>query len=141
MKFLGEIPDAQAEEAAARLRRLQLAGAQVTVKGVGAFPRPSRPSVIWVGVAPEDEAKVNPLAKSVMEALDGIGERDDRPFVAHVTVARVRSGRNTRALESVLGANSNRVFGTVRLGSLRLVSSQLSPRGPVYTDLEVYNLR
>lgn len=141
VKFLGEVSDAQAKEASARLGALKLAGAEVTLKGVGAFPRPSRPTVVWVGLAPGDDAKVGPIANSVIRALEGIGESDARPFVAHVTVARVRSGRSREALESLLRENSERVFGTVKLESLRLVSSLLTPRGPVYTDLEAYQLQ
>jgi 2'-5' RNA ligase len=141
VKFLGEISDLQARDAAARLRTLKLTAAEITVRGVGAFPRPARPSVIWVGVAKGDEEKVNPIATSVIGALEGIGERDSRPFVAHVTVARVRSERNTEMLGSFLRTNSDRTFGSVRLASLRLVSSLLTPRGPVYTDLEVFPLK
>ncbi|MDV3277205.1 MAG: RNA 2',3'-cyclic phosphodiesterase [Nitrososphaerales archaeon] len=140
VKFLGEISEAQAKEAATRLRALKLTGIEATVKGVGAFPRPSRPSVIWVGVAHDDEARVNPLATSVVKALEGIGESDDRPYQAHITIARVRSGRNKEALESFLMTNSERDFGGVKLASLNLVSSLLTPKGPVYTDLEVYPL-
>jgi 2'-5' RNA ligase len=141
VKFLGEISEVQAKEAATRLRALELAGAEVTLKGVGAFPRPSRPSVVWVGLSREDAEKVNPIATSVVKALEGIGERDDRPFQAHITVARVRSGRNKEALESFLGSNTERVFGRVRLAALELVSSVLTPKGPIYSDLEEYSLR
>jgi RNA 2',3'-cyclic 3'-phosphodiesterase len=141
VKFLGEISETQVKDAASRLRALSLTAADVTVRGVGAFPSATRPSVIWVGLARGDEVKVSPIAASVIGALEGIGERDDRPFVAHVTVARVKSDRNRVALGSFIRDNSDRVFGSVRLASLKLVSSLLTPRGPVYTDLEEYHLR
>ncbi|MDG6898588.1 MAG: RNA 2',3'-cyclic phosphodiesterase [Nitrososphaerota archaeon] len=141
VKFLGEISDVEAKDAAAKLRALDLNGADVTVKGVDAFPSPSRPTVIWVGLARGDEEKVNPIAAAAVHALEGIGEHDTRPFVAHITVARVRSGRNVGILASLLRASSERVFGSFRLAALKLVSSNLTPRGPIYTDLEVYPLK
>ena len=141
VKFLREISESQAKEASSRLGSLKLSAADVTVMGVGAFPGFARPSVIWVGLAPGDDVKVNPIAIAVRRALDGIGESDTRPYVAHVTIARVRSGRNRDALGTFLRENAGRNFGAVKLDRLRLVSSRLTPGGPVYTDLEVFSLQ
>jgi RNA 2',3'-cyclic 3'-phosphodiesterase len=141
VKFLGEISEGQAKEVSSRLGALRLGGAEATLQGVGAFPTPLRPSVVWVGLAQGDDAKVNPIATSVIRALEGVGESDSRPYVAHVTVSRVRSGRNRNALATFLRGNADRVFGAVKLDRLRLVSSRLTPAGPVYIDLEAYPLR
>ncbi len=140
LRFLGEISEAQALSADQRLRSLRLTGGTAAVVGVGAFPSPSRPSVIWVGVADEDRQKVGSIAEEVIAALAGMGERDDRPFQAHLTVARVRSPRNKEGLASALKTNAFRDFGVFRLDSIRLKSSQLTPRGPIYKDVGVYPL-
>ena len=140
LKFLGEIPESMAEEADRRLRGLRLTGGTVSVTGVGAFPNAFRPNVVWVGVPRDDEAKVRPIAEGVIKALEGIGERERRPFEVHLTLARVRSGRNTGTLTSLIKANSERAFGVLRLTTVALKSSQLTPSGPVYSDLGVYNL-
>lgn len=140
IKFLGEITEGQAKDAAERLQALKLAGSVATMKGVGAFPSPGSPRVVWAGVGREDAAKVNRIAGPIINALEGLGQRDDRPFQAHVTLARVRSGRNRQALESLLRANSERQFGLVKLMTFTLKSSLLAPTGPVYSDLGVYQL-
>jgi 2'-5' RNA ligase len=142
IRFLGEISEAQASEADSRLKRLSLAALEVEVKGLGAFPNPDSPRVIWVGVAGEHESLVAPVAKGVAESLVGIGERDDRPFVAHVTLARSRSRSRAHgpALVSLLRSNAGRSFGTAKLTTLKLKSSKLTPRGPVYSDIGVYPL-
>jgi 2'-5' RNA ligase len=88
----------------------------------------------------DDAAKVRPVAEAVIGALEGIGERDRRPFEVHLTLARVRSGRNRETLTSLLEASSERPFGVLRLTTIVLKSSQLTPSGPVYSDLGVYNL-
>lgn len=141
VKFLGEISDAQASEAAKRLQALKLPGASVTVKGVGAFPSPGNPNVIWVGVATEDVGKVRQIAEPVITALEGVGERDNRPFHAHLTVARVRTARNRSEVESLIQANSDRVFGNAKLSTLKLKSSVLTSMGARHSDLGVYLLR
>ncbi|MDE1858642.1 MAG: RNA 2',3'-cyclic phosphodiesterase [Thaumarchaeota archaeon] len=140
VKFLGEITDAQAAEADSRLRRLSLRSARVEVKGVGAFPSASRPRVVWVGVAREQEHLILPAANAVIDALEGIGERDERPFQLHLTLARVRSERDVHVLQGVIRDNAERVFGTADLVTLKLKSSQLTPQGPIYRDQGEYRL-
>ena len=140
LKFLGEITEAQASEARSRLGGLSLRGAEVAVRGAGAFPSPSRPRVVWAGVAHEHEGLVAPMAERVTGVLEGIGERDDRPFRAHVTLGRVRTGRNLRELGELLRRSSEREFGVARLTEMKLKSSVLTRSGPVYRDLGAYPL-
>jgi RNA 2',3'-cyclic 3'-phosphodiesterase len=140
LKFLGEISEAQEGEVVSRLRGLSLKGAQVTIRGAGAFPGPSRPRVVWAGLAPNDEGLVATIAQQVIGVLDGIGERDDRPFRAHITLGRIRSPRNTRELAEFLRVNSEREFGFTILSEVKFKSSLLTPSGPIYKDLGVYHL-
>ncbi len=140
VKFLGEISEAQAADARSRLEKLTLRGAEVEVKGAGAFPSSARPRVVWAGVAREHEAVVSPIAQAVIASLEGIGEKDDRPFRAHITLGRVRTGRNSSELSDLLRESADREFGLVRLSELKLKSSVLTPSGPVYKDLGRYTL-
>jgi 2'-5' RNA ligase len=140
LKFLGEVSEPMAHEAADRLGKISLRRETVKLVGLGAFPGLSRPSVIWVGVANDDRSKVDSIAEAVLSSLRDIGERDDRPFQAHATLARVRSGRNHGELVSFLSTNSAREFGTVTLTAFSLKSSKLTPAGPIYEDVGVYPL-
>jgi 2'-5' RNA ligase len=140
VKFLGEISQSESLQVDARLKALSLKGGTVEVRGVGAFPSSRRPSVIWAGVAPEHEAIVMPLAQSVLSALHGYGEEDRRPFRPHATIARVRSPRESGRLADLLASNSDTSFGMTALRALKLKSSQLTPRGPIYSDLGEYRL-
>ncbi len=140
VKFLGEISESQVPEIDARLSKLALRSADVNIRGVGAFPDPGRPRVIWAGIPQEQYRTVNPLAEAVIHSLRGIGEEDDRDYHPHITLARVRSGSNREALASFLLANATREFGTTHLGSLKLKSSTLTPRGPIYNDVREYRL-
>ena len=140
VKFLGEIDESQASEAMSRLGRLRLHRTVVDVRGAGAFPSPRSPRVVWAGVARESEEKIVPIARDVIVALEGIGERDDRPFQAHITLGRVRSPRGTRELEGFLTRHSERSFGVAELSELKLKSSRLTPSGPIYSDVGVFSL-
>ncbi len=140
VKFLGDITEAQATEAASRIGSLRLQSVEVEVRGAGAFPSPSNPRVVWAGVAHEHEQMVAPIAAAVNGVLLDIGEQDDRPFRAHITLARVRSGRDSRRLSDLLNGSRERSFGPAKLAELKLKSSVLTPRGPVYSDLGVFTL-
>jgi 2'-5' RNA ligase len=141
VKFLGEISEAQVTEVESRLAALELRRAEVRLRGIGAFPHARRPSVIWTGVAPEDNQKIAPLAEKVITALQGIGQTEERGFQAHITLARVRSGRNREALFAFLEKHADHDFGLVSLESLNFKSSELTPRGPVYSDIRTYKLK
>jgi 2'-5' RNA ligase len=140
LKFLGEITEAQSAEVASRLKGLSLKRAQVEIRGAGAFPGPRRPRVVWAGVAQKDEGLVTSIARQVLSALEGMGERDDRPFQAHITLGRIRSTRNVHDLGELLYANSERQFGVATLSEVKFKSSQLTPGGPIYKDVGVYHL-
>jgi 2'-5' RNA ligase len=140
VKFLGEITKGQAREVDERLKRLHPGRADVELRGVGAFPNVSRPNVIWAGVHQAYEEQVRTIAQGAIDALEGIGESDRRPFTAHVTLGRVRSQRGIGELASVLRSNSDRSFGEIRLVELKLKSSVLGARGPTYADVGRYPL-
>ncbi len=141
VKFLGEVSETQVREVVDRLSLLDLPTTEVNLRGVGAFPHPRRPSVIWVGVASGDSPKIFQLAEAVIAALEGVGEKEERGFQAHLTLARVRSGRNNDALFTFLEKHADDDFGVVRFETLKFKSSELTPRGPNYTDIGVYRLK
>jgi 2'-5' RNA ligase len=139
-KFLGEIPDSIVDEVDRRLRGLALHKMEVDVRGLGAFPDDRKPRVIWAGVGSEDFDIISKSAQEVIDALDGIGEKDERPYHPHITLARVRSPRNIGAVELMLGADSSKDFGTTPITMLKLKSSTLAPTGPTYRDIREYAL-
>ena len=141
VKFLGDVPDATVKEIDERLGGLALSGFDVRVRGVGAFPDPGRPRVVWAGLSRESEGAMNEAAAAFIRALEGVGKPEDHEFHPHITLARVRSPLSSGALASFLRLNADRDLGETRIVSLKLKSSQLLPSGPVYTDVREYGLR
>lgn len=140
VKFLGEISEGQIPKIDSRLAPLKLRSAELSVRGIGVFPDTSRPRVVWAGVPDEQRRMIVPLAEEVIGALEGIGERDEREYHPHITLARVRSGRNRDTLVSFVVANGARDFGKAHLVALKLKSSTLTPKGPIYNDVREYRL-
>jgi 2'-5' RNA ligase len=108
---------------------------ELALRGLGAFPSPTRPRVIWAGVATVGSALAG-LAAGIEEALAALGFAPEaRPFAAHVTLGRVREPRRDPALTAALAVGAGRDFGGFRVERLALMRSDLSPRGAHYTPL------
>jgi RNA 2',3'-cyclic 3'-phosphodiesterase len=141
VKFLGEVPETIVPEIDRRVGALSLPKMEVGVVGLGAFPDAGRPRIVWAGVAPRDEPVFSKSAQLVIDALQGIGQSDDRRYHPHITVARVRSPRNVAALAGAIRADASKEFGRSEVTVLKLKSSTLTPSGPIYRDVREYPLQ
>ncbi len=140
VKFLGEIPEGLVVEIDKRINALTLKKVDVSVAGLGAFPDVGRPRVVWAGVDPKDAGALGRTGEEVFHALEGVGQKDERGFHPHITLARVRSPRNLEVLSAKIREHSETVFGRTAITSLKLKSSSLSPSGPTYADVREYAL-
>jgi len=90
LRFLGATPDVRLAELSAAVAAAArgVAPFRVELAGGGAFPTPERPRVLWIGIgggAPE----LGALARRLNGELERLGwPPDDRPFAAHLTLAR-----------------------------------------------------
>ncbi len=139
IKFLGELPEGVVREVDSRLRQIKFRQINVTILGVGAFPSLSYPRVVWAGVE-DKEGDLNNLAGLVLGALSNIGQEEQRGFSPHLTLCRVKSGRNKEGLIRKIEENSRKLFGAAEIKEIKLKSSILRPSGPVYSDVGVYPL-
>ncbi len=88
LRFFGAVPDADAvaEFVADAVRARE--PFTLSLGGGGAFADPRRASVLWLGVR-QGRDELSALATSV-------GAPEDRPYVAHLTLARVNKPRDVR---------------------------------------------
>jgi RNA 2',3'-cyclic 3'-phosphodiesterase len=112
-------------------------------RGFGAFPNARRPRAVWAGF--EDPTRVFArLEESISARLASLGRpREERPFSAHLTVARMREGvRDFGPLPARLAAAARTppVFGTVSVASVTFYRSELGRDGARYTALARFPL-
>ncbi len=143
LKFLGEIPDGRAAEAAQILRDCAagIAPFRLDAKGVGGFPNLKRPRVVFVGA--EDERRAaHELARRLNEEMQLIDvPAEDRPFQCHITLARLREPRLSPRQTAALEACAERSFGALAVARVTLMRSTLTPTGPVYEAVERVDLK
>jgi len=138
LKFLGDIPESRVTDVVNAMEKAAETVEPFTMrlKGIGVFPNPNYVRVVWIGVEEgSDETKA--MAAVLEQELGRMGFRRERKdFVPHVTVARVRSGRNKDRLIEAIRELSNVEVGEVEVDRIRLKKSILRPQGPEYHTVE-----
>jgi RNA 2',3'-cyclic 3'-phosphodiesterase len=105
----------------------------VKVAGLGVFPHLARPSVVWAGL--EGAETLAAIAADLESGLEEFGfARENRPFVPHLTLARVKA-RPPESLRPLLSRHAKTEFGTATIDQVELIRSELGPEGPKYTVL------
>ena len=141
LRFLGEIPPGLVEEVKKALDKLSGEAFDMRLQGLGAFPTPARPRVVWVGVA-EGAEQLKALHAQLNTLLKPLGFPPEKEaFVPHITLARVKSSRNLSSLAGLIRSLADRDFGVQRVEQVKLKRSVLTPKGPVYSDLHVKELK
>ena len=104
-------------------------------RGTGFFPNESRPRVVWAGLAGDLPALLRLQARVEAEVVRIGYPADDRPFAAHLTLGRVRSGKRAGALVRAARDPAGTSLGAVPVDRVILYRSELRPQGAVYTRL------
>jgi 2'-5' RNA ligase len=109
-------------------------------KGLGCFPSPRRPRVLWAGLAGDIEPVCN-LQNQLARMTQAFGEPpDDRPFTPHLTLARFKEPQPL--MEKTLEENGGfEIQLPWTVGEVRLMQSHLASSGATYETIGRWNLR
>ncbi|HKX18043.1 MAG TPA: RNA 2',3'-cyclic phosphodiesterase [bacterium] len=135
LQFLGDLTARQVDEAADATRAVADTAEPftVTLAGLGAFPSPAAPRVVWVGVRVGAE-RLTALAASLATALRHRRlSLDPRPFSAHLTLARARGRGRPPDLRPEREALDRVVLGEQTVTEVIVVNSVLGPSEAVHT--------
>lgn len=135
VKFLGDISPDMVDRVHESMKKVAFSPFNVIIKGLGVFPNLRRISVVWAGIE-EGATELNDIARQVEANLRTLGIKPEpRGFSPHLTIARVKTGRNKDELARLTQTMADYEFGTIRARCLRLKKSVLTPKGPIYTLL------
>lgn len=137
LKFIGNAPASCVEQLAGDLDRAaaesQAHDATLSAE-LGVFPNLRRIRVIWAGID-EPTGRLASLRRLVDEATNWCTPADARHYVPHLTLGRVRSGRNVQALSQLIEQVRIPSGLIVPIHRVTLFSSRLTPAGAVHAPL------
>ena len=137
VRFIGEASDVQVERLAERVEALlDIDPFRVAISGLGAFPRPSKASIVFAAVA-DPVGGLGEIAVMCDEAAVDVGfEPEGRPFVPHLTLSRVRPVRDVSAI--VAGFDEVRI--PVDVSAVTMFRTRRTKQGPVHDLLHRFEL-
>ncbi len=136
--FLGEVDDREVPAVcrAVAEETQKHAPFAMCIEGAGCFPTPRRPRVLWIGVG-EGAEQLCALHDGLEPPLLELGcyRREERKYKPHITLGRVRSDRATEQLAAALTKQAKWQGGQTKVDEILVLSSELTPKGPVYSTL------
>jgi len=141
LKFLGDTYEEKIDEIEDIIKNSvkNIKPFNIKLKGSGVFPNKNYMKVIWIGL--ENAELIAEIAKKIDKQLESLGfEPEKRGFSAHLTIARVKSPRNKEKLLKIIEKYKDVEFATIDINSVKLKKSDLTPKGPIYTNLREVKL-
>lgn len=140
-KFLGEVDEGRVPRLLETLRETAFPPPfDAPIEDVGAFPNWNKMNVIWAGLQDPD-GLLEQIARTIDEATSEMGwPREDRPFHAHVTLARRRGKKGKDDVKRILDAARGKHFGELTVDRIVVFQSTLTPEGPIYEAVGRINL-
>jgi 2'-5' RNA ligase len=136
--FLGDIRLDSISKIQNKLSELQFEPIKITFTGIGGFPSSNLPRVVWVGVDADGSKKLTSLAEQVVTKMSELGVRQDKPFTPHLTIFRLKS-RNLKLGTELLYKYGKKEFGSYVGDKIHLKRSDLTPSGPIYSNIFTVN--
>jgi 2'-5' RNA ligase len=135
LRFFAAISEETISQILSELCRNLAGGEPLTVEatGLGVFPDFGNPRVIWVGLRGEGLLE---LYRTIEHGLESLGfHPEQRIFVPHITIARVRGRVDRQRLKEEIGKRREHPFGFSRIEKLIFYRSNLTSGGSVYRSL------
>ena len=141
LKFLGNVSTANLEILKDILGKVVSSHheSDISVGGIGVFPKPHNPRVVWVGM--EVPQELIALQHNIEIETARLGySREHRPFSPHLTFGRVSRNASTQDVQIIAKILENYkvgFLGATRVRTVYLFRSDLKPEGaeykPIYT--------
>lgn len=133
LQFVGNVDEQQLAQILAGAQRAAQTAQPFTLEigGAGVFPNPKHPRVIWAGVT-QGRKELTTLAKILG---DSIGIQPDNAYSPHLTLGRVREGRQL-PLANFLRNEAGFTAGPMTVNHFTCMASTLTSQGAAYRSVK-----
>jgi RNA 2',3'-cyclic 3'-phosphodiesterase len=111
----------------------------INIKGMGVFPHMGYMRVIWLGV--EQAEAFSRMLKDFDETFIKMGFKKEKSYDPHLTIVRVKGAQNKEALAALIKELEGVEIGEMTVDKMVLKESELTPAGPIYTNLKEFELK
>ena len=137
--FLGETAPNKVGEIEKILKEVstQISPVNLWLEKIDCFPSPAKAKIIYLSLKGE-LGKLNALALKIRKLLKKQKIKfDQKPFVPHLTLGRLKKPQNISGLLSKIKILRQEFF----VHQLKLIQSTLTPQGPIYKTLASFELK
>ncbi|HOQ20335.1 MAG: RNA 2',3'-cyclic phosphodiesterase [Methanothermobacter tenebrarum] len=140
LKFFGQINNNMIEKLSRTIKEKigSYKPFKLKIEGVGVFPNKNYMRVIWLGAKNPEE--FSEIQKTLDEEFKRLGFKKEKSYIPHLTIARVKGGKNKDRLLEKIEELENVQIGEMQIKELKLKKSELKPEGPTYTTIKTFKL-
>jgi len=133
LRFFREIEDDKINKMKSILEKVaaQFKPFEINISGIGAFPSKKYVKVVWLGVK-EGFQTFKALEEMISKSLLTLGFEKDERFIPHLTLGRVRSGRNKNEIMSLIEKLEDVEISKMKVDRIILFQSKLFTSDPKY---------
>ena len=138
LKFIGDTKPGDIDPISAAMAGAanRISPVTLAVRGIGVFPTPKRPRVIWVGLG-GDIRSLLALQSRLEDKLAATGvAKDQRSFKAHLTLGRIKQAPGPAVIRQMMTAYATLSSDEFTCDQVILFKSDLKPSGAVYTKIK-----
>jgi 2'-5' RNA ligase len=135
LKFIGDVDESKVPELIERLNNISFDKFDVNFSGIGFSPNENSPRIIWFALESKDV--LTKLVRDIEEATKGFGIAQDKTFIPHVTIARVKNIIDRKEFNKIVDGISVPTE-PFTLSKFKLIKSTLTKDGPVYDVIKEF---
>ena len=143
LNFLGDVDESEIPSVCRLIARTveEFGSFELSVKGLGCFPKPDKPRIIWMGIE-EGAQELTELQSQLAAALETMRfPRDRNDFRPHLTLGRLQRGaRWNESIVAEVAQGQHLLGGSTIVDQVTIYSSYLDRGGPTYTPMSRIDL-
>ena len=140
LKFFGNIDLDMVEDIGKAVEKTikNYSSFDLNIKKCGCFPNKKVIKVLWLGL--EEGSPIKNLQKDLDKEFKKLGFKKEKNFISHLTIGRVKSPKNKNEIRDTIENLEDIEIGQMTVSKICLKKSTLTPQGPIYEDIKVFEL-
>jgi len=146
LKFFGNISEDKIEKIKKSVQKVlkndnlksENPNLEISIEKIGTFPNENYMKVLWIGT--KNNSFLINLKKELDLEFKELGFKLDKNFKTHLTIGRIKNLKYKKEFKEKIEELKDIEIGKMNINKISLKKSQLTPNGPIYSDIEVFHI-